>query len=303
MDEFVATVPSYILFSLSAFSICLALCLPRIRLNQRRSYEYAVLVVVLLTVVLMAATWSSRLAAVLVTLLVFTLRWRWQLRRPWFLAGLLSTAALATAFLPQWPDLGVPVVLQAGNIPILSVRLRPTLFAIAINLIALSPNLSRRSGNSIRPIQSPVTWSIGLILVAFVLGWWFGGIHFTSEKWRSIMGLPVSSVLPLLVGITGHALLVAAIEESFFRGVLIPALMRMIPTMPTQGGSLPLLVPLGVSSLLFGLAHLYLGWSWVLGASLAGVGYGILYTSYRSVLPPILLHAFVVLILTAFFSI
>lgn len=113
-------------------------------------------------------------------------------------------------------------------------------------------------------------------------------------------GLVSITAIPILVGLMGHAFMVAAIEESFFRGVLIPMLGRAIPVSRVK---IRTSASIGVSSLLFGLAHLHLGWPWVLGAFVAGIGYGILYVSYRSLIPPILVHASVVLILTTFFTV
>ena len=69
-----------------------------------------------------------------------------------------------------------------------------------------------------------------------------------------------------------NLLLVCLTEEALFRGYLQEELQRRIGD--RRHGE-PLAI--GVAAALFGLAHLAGGWSYVLVAGLAGVGYGIAY--------------------------
>jgi membrane protease YdiL (CAAX protease family) len=61
-------------------------------------------------------------------------------------------------------------------------------------------------------------------------------------------------------------------EEAFFRGFLQHELAR-IGSNPTRAA----IVAIGVSALLFGLAHFGGGWRYVIAGVIAGVGYGLAY--------------------------
>jgi membrane protease YdiL (CAAX protease family) len=79
------------------------------------------------------------------------------------------------------------------------------------------------------------------------------------------------------------AVLVAAIaEEMVFRGIFLPVLSELVPVM----------VALGIASVVYGLNHLYFGWLAVAQKTLIGVGLGLLFVwSGYSVLVPIIAHA------------
>ncbi|WP_246943593.1 CPBP family intramembrane glutamic endopeptidase [Bacillus pinisoli] len=72
-------------------------------------------------------------------------------------------------------------------------------------------------------------------------------------------------------------------EEIIYRGFLIFALMELFP-------SLSVWVVLVVSSLLFGLAHTYQGFSNVVRTGIVGLFFALLYISFDSLLPVIFLH-------------
>jgi membrane protease YdiL (CAAX protease family) len=79
------------------------------------------------------------------------------------------------------------------------------------------------------------------------------------------------------------AVLVAAVaEEMVFRGIFLPVLSELVAVM----------VALGVTSIVYGLNHLYFGWLAVVQKTLTGVGLGLLfvYGGY-SILVPIIAHA------------
>ncbi|WP_085638170.1 MULTISPECIES: CPBP family intramembrane glutamic endopeptidase [unclassified Pseudomonas] len=72
--------------------------------------------------------------------------------------------------------------------------------------------------------------------------------------------------------VLNNLLLVTLVEEALFRGYIQGGLSQRFKSLP-YGDNLALLL----ASLLFGLAHIGAGWTWVLLASLAGVGYGLAY--------------------------
>ncbi|MDU9390296.1 CPBP family intramembrane glutamic endopeptidase [Pseudomonas sp. zfem002] len=89
---------------------------------------------------------------------------------------------------------------------------------------------------------------------------WLLGVVAWSVKW------PPQAWL----WITNNLLLVSLVEEALFRGYLQGGLQRWLVPL-RQGDNLAL----GLSALLFGLAHVGGGWPWVALATLAGAGYGL----------------------------
>jgi membrane protease YdiL (CAAX protease family) len=74
----------------------------------------------------------------------------------------------------------------------------------------------------------------------------------------------------------------AVAEEMVFRGIFLPVLSELVA----------LMVALGVTSVVYGLNHLYFGWLAVLQKTLTGVGLGLLFIySGHSILVPIIAHA------------
>ncbi|WP_304192494.1 CPBP family intramembrane glutamic endopeptidase [Phenylobacterium aquaticum] len=75
-------------------------------------------------------------------------------------------------------------------------------------------------------------------------------------------------------------------EELYFRGFLIRVLQE-------RGPELPLAAALVVSSLIFGLGHLYQGAKGVLGTTIGGAGFGLLFLLTGSLIPGVVLHALI----------
>lgn len=113
-----------------------------------------------------------------------------------------------------------------------------------------------------------------LLLAVFALGW---GLGFVRPDFK----LPL--LLPLFAAV--NLLLVCVAEEAFFRGVIQDQLTR-------YGDE----VAVAASALLFGAAHLGGGWKWALLASVAGLGYALLYARSRRIEVPIAAHFLVNLI-------
>lgn len=75
-------------------------------------------------------------------------------------------------------------------------------------------------------------------------------------------------------------------EEILFRGFLMAYLTALVPGMPVWAA-------LAVSSAVFGMAHLYQGWSGVLTTGLVGAVMGFMFVTFDSLTVPIVLHALV----------
>jgi membrane protease YdiL (CAAX protease family) len=76
-------------------------------------------------------------------------------------------------------------------------------------------------------------------------------------------------------------------EEAFFRGLIQERLMRLAETrrQPAWNG-----IAIAVSTVLFGLAHAGGGATWLLVATLAGLGYAVAYARTRTIEGAILVH-------------
>lgn len=108
----------------------------------------------------------------------------------------------------------------------------------------------------------------GLLAVVLGAGWAIGFVH---------PDFKLSPLLPLFAIV--NLLFVCVAEEAFFRGVIQGQLAR-------YGDSLAV----AVSGLLFGAAHLGGGWQFGVLASLAGLGYALLYARTRRIEIPIAAH-------------
>jgi membrane protease YdiL (CAAX protease family) len=73
-------------------------------------------------------------------------------------------------------------------------------------------------------------------------------------------------------------------EEAFFRGLVQTELRRAIPSRHAAGAAI------GISALLFGLAHVAGGWRYAMLAALAGTGYGLAYERTSRLEMAILTH-------------
>ena len=76
-------------------------------------------------------------------------------------------------------------------------------------------------------------------------------------------------------------------EEAFFRGLIQERLMRRSGA---AGGLVRTGLAVAVSTLLFGLAHAGGGTTWMLVATVAGLGYALTYAKTRTMEGPILVH-------------
>jgi uncharacterized protein len=114
--------------------------------------------------------------------------------------------------------------------------------------------------------QAPVL--AGLLCGVLSIGWAIGFVH---------PDFKLSPFLPLFAVI--NLLFVCVAEEAFFRGVIQEQLARYSDAMAVV-----------VSGLLFGAAHLGGGWQFGALASLAGLGYAVLYSRTKRIEIPIAAH-------------
>jgi uncharacterized protein len=116
--------------------------------------------------------------------------------------------------------------------------------------------------------KSQVPVQAALLIGVLGSGWAIGFVH---------PDFKLSPYLPLFAVI--NLLFVCVAEEAFFRGVIQGQLAR-------YGNTLAI----AVSGLLFGAAHLGGGWQFGVLASIAGLGYALLYSRTRRIEIPIAAH-------------
>lgn len=107
-----------------------------------------------------------------------------------------------------------------------------------------------------------------LVFGVMCLGWAIGFVH---------PNFKLSPLLPMFAAV--NLLFVCVAEEAFFRGVIQEQLSRYGDAMA-----------IAVSGLLFGAAHLGGGWQFGVLASLAGLGYALLYSNTRRIEIPTAAH-------------
>ncbi|WP_426167987.1 CPBP family intramembrane glutamic endopeptidase [Pseudoduganella sp. R-34] len=116
--------------------------------------------------------------------------------------------------------------------------------------------------------KSQVPVVAGLLCGVLSIGWAIGFVH---------PDFKLSPFLPLFAAI--NLLFVCVAEEAFFRGVIQEQLAR-------YGDAIAVVV----SGLVFGAAHLGGGWQFGVLASLAGLGYAVLYSRTKRIEIPIAAH-------------
>lgn len=130
------------------------------------------------------------------------------------------------------------------------------LVAISLLLLAMHP-----LANSLTDIWRAVRIGVlvGLVSAVPALG---AGVMLGGLSWSP--GYPAAHVMAIWLG---GQVLTLAMEEGFFRGFLQHHLSRHAPAA----------LAVVIAGLLFGLAHFAGGMVWTIGASLAGIGYGMAY--------------------------
>lgn len=183
---------------------------------------------------------------------------RWG-RAPAWAEPLFAMLAVLMGFglLPvddPWIAMG-PDPIQDQSAPF-TLSVSVAMMAITILLLALHP-LTHRFMDVVRAIRLGVSTGFLISIPVLSADYVMGGIDWNP-------GFPDSEYLVLwLMG----QVFVVSMEESFFRGFLQR---RFAQAMPLWGA-------IALTSLLFGLAHFGGGWMWIVGATIAGIGYGWIY--------------------------
>ncbi|RTL25334.1 MAG: CPBP family intramembrane metalloprotease [Burkholderiales bacterium] len=195
---------------------------------------------------------------------------------PAVLLGLLSLAMALHAFpwLPRWQILA-PVQLSEGAPPFtLSLSLDKALAGWGLMWWAC-----RRCG-SLRDVRrmlpSLLAGACATVFVVMGLAW-LSHIVRWDPKW------PAQAGVFLLVNL----LVTCVAEEAFFRGLLQERLTQLWAMRPR---ALSCGLPVFLSACLFGLAHLGGGVRYALLATVAGLGYGLVYARTRRIEAAILTH-------------
>lgn len=182
-------------------------------------------------------------------------------RIPALIPGLLLSGlgvALAFGLAPGFSPLVLwePEVLKPDSAPFgLRLRIEKVLLGVAVLAWFVTPIAARGMGQALLralPVALATLVVVGLLALAL-------------DYVRFAPVLPPLSVV--LAWAAVNLLIVCVIEEGFFRGVVQARLAQRWPA-PAA---------IGVAALLFGLAHIAGGWSYVLLAALAGAGYGLAY--------------------------
>lgn len=190
-------------------------------------------------------------------------------KAPFMVVTLLLAFALAVHAVPGYdnPLLLKDVRLSAASAPY-------TLYAnfdkgvAGLVLLALFCRRASSWRDFAAALRSQVFVLAGLLSGVLGLAWAIGFVH-PDFKWSPF--LPLFAVVNLLF--------VCVAEEAFFRGLIQEQLARAGDT-----------VAVAVSGLLFGAAHLGGGWHFAVLASLAGLGYALLYSRTRRIEIPIATH-------------
>lgn len=216
---------------------------------------------------------------------------------PGISAFLLGLVGVVGAFLGQRIAPGTPIDIALDGVAFVHLSLEPIAFFAALQLILLNPRIESACTQTTRPGQPPsarLAFSIAgiAVVLAFGFGLATGGITVDPQK-LAALSEPTAGFIAL---IAAHALLVALIEESLFRGALQP-LARAWSTrrMPARYAEATAIL---AAAILFGLVHFKLGPAWMIGATIGGIGYGYAYATRRRLMAPVFVHAGVVVLLT-----
>jgi membrane protease YdiL (CAAX protease family) len=128
---------------------------------------------------------------------------------------------------------------------------------------------SVREGRALAPRAALTALAVTAVVLAAALA---TDLVVPDPKWPAFA--------PAFVAI--NLLFTCVAEEAFFRGLLQERLMRRFPARP--------MLAVGVSTVLFGLAHLGGGATYAAAATLAGAGYGVAYAHTRRIEVAVFTH-------------
>jgi membrane protease YdiL (CAAX protease family) len=219
---------------------------------------------------------------------------------PVIAGAVVGVIGLVHAIAGGHSDYGHAITVSHMDVAFLATHLNPvTLFAVT-QLVLLNRGIRESTRIDWLSINSGLVLLITLsISMAFALGLCTGGVQIDRMKVDALMRSSGSGGFLLFVALMSmHALIVATIEESLFRGVLQNGIRNLLGK--KVGSRQAIWGSILISSVLFGLVHFRLGVDWMIGAAIAGVGYGVVYEISKGKLPfVVIVHALVILLITA----
>jgi hypothetical protein len=190
-------------------------------------------------------------------------------------AGLLSLA-MALHALPGFHNLVLLNAIRARADP-LPFSLYANFDKASVGLLLLACLAPRcASMSEVRQVVKPLVWAVPCTVLAVMgLACWLGVVRF-DPVW--------AGYTPTFLAV--NLLFTCVAEEAFFRGLIQERLSRALGQRPGLIGHVPVLV----SAPLFGLAHWGGGARYAMLASVAGLGYALVYARVRRVEASILVH-------------
>jgi len=218
---------------------------------------------------------------------------------PLVAGGVVGVIGLVHAIAGGHSDYGHAITVSHADVAFLTTHLNPVTFFTATQLVLLNQGIrgsTRTDWLSIGP--GLVLLAALSIVMAFALGLFTGGVEIDHLKIDALTRSSGSGDILLLASMMSmHALIVATIEESLFRGVLQNGIRNLLGR--SVGRTQAIWSSILISNVLFGLVHSRLGMDWMIGAAIAGVGYGVVYEISKGKLPiVVMIHALVILLIT-----
>jgi membrane protease YdiL (CAAX protease family) len=185
-----------------------------------------------------------------------------------------------------------------AGVQFVNAHLNPVSLFAALQLVILNRTIRTASTVNWLP-KSPVNLFIifSTITVAILFGLLTHGVRLDQLKIGAWGTLQVTSISLFVAMMIMHALVVATVEESLFRGVIQNGLREIIGR--RTGPKTAIWSALFISNVFFGLVHFKLGIYWMLGAAIAGIGYGVAYeVSGGKLIAAVATHATIVMLIT-----
>lgn len=196
-------------------------------------------------------------------------------------------------------EYGRQFMISHAGIEFVNAHINPVSLFAALQLVILNRTISKESAVNWLP-KSPIHMVVifSTITLAIIFGLITHGIELDKLKigaWQTSHGAAEISLFVAMIVM--HALVVATVEESLFRGLIQNGLREIIGE--RASGAIAIWISILISNILFGLVHYKLGVNWMIGATIAGIGYGVAYEVSKGKLPiSIATHAIIVMLLT-----
>lgn len=231
---------------------------------------------------------------------IWALRYVLERRSGVLMAGwVVGTLGIANALAGGQAEHGRQFMISYAGVGFVNAHINPVSLFAALQLVILNRTISKDSAVNWLPKSLMYLVVIfSTIMLAIVFGLITHGIELDKLKIDAWQKSPGAAELSLFVAmILAHALVVATVEESLFRGLIQNGLREIIGK--RTRGAIAIWSSILISNILFGLVHYKLGVNWMIGATIAGIGYGVAYEVSKGKLTmAIATHAIIVMLLT-----